>query len=295
MRVGFVSFVVAAMPILGCVGDGSGQSSDAGEDRYVADTGSDSGNSAMDATTDGASFSVKDLPGLVLWLDASQGITQSNNLVSVWADQSAAKNNASMSIQAFRPTWVPTAINGKSAIHFENADGGVSGTHLTIADASSLQWGTGDFYVSVVVRYTNAANAYGTIFMKQTIPAPYSGPAIFANFPQPTTSVSGQVMNMAVVTTSYTNLNDGAARQISFARSSGGLTIRLNGMVVGSLSNANTTTSVDAVGSDFTLGANAAGGQALRGDIAEVIAVKGAISAGDLTAVEGYLRTKYAL
>src|SRR5256885_697194 len=62
---------------------------------------------------------VKDVPGLVLWLDGTAGITRDAiDRVSRWADQSGQGNDAVAAQAANRPMFVAGSINQQPGIHF---------------------------------------------------------------------------------------------------------------------------------------------------------------------------------
>jgi len=271
---------------------------DAGEDVQVADSATDSskpdasGDSATEAATDATTdatppYDVKTTAGLVLWLDAAQGVT-GTSAVSAWADQSGSNNSAAMATANYQPALVAASIGGKPAIHF------TGGTHLAVADAVSLQWGTADFHVSIVLKHNTLSSTYGMVFSKQEAANPFPGPGIFANYPLPSqgTAIGGQVNYNTYISTATTGLNDNVGRQFSLTRTGGVISVRVNGTQT---TGASSAINVDAVGRVLSLGANATGGQALSGDIAEVIAVKGAISVGTMASLEGYLKAKYSL
>ncbi len=281
--------------VLACGGGTAG--SDASTDAPISDVNSqdaqDSGptdGASNNDATDAATFKPTSLTGLVLWLDANVGVTVTST-VSAWADQSGNNNNATQGTANFQPTVNATGVKGKPSIHFE------AGTHLGIADTATLQWGTGDFYVALVMKEATASNTYGMVFSKQAPNYPFPGPGIFANFtlPSQTTTWGGQEDYTNYISTATTGLNNNAAHQFSFARAGTVLSVRIDGAPDGTNATDAGATDVSAVGSVVSIGANTTGGQALTGDIAEIIAVKGTTSQSDITNVEAYLKTKYSL
>jgi hypothetical protein len=136
----------------------------------------------------------------------------------------------------------------------------------------------------------------------------FSKPGSGANFPGPLLtiniigSISSNQTGLAFSTatssgdyvTSSTPYGDGTARAYAMQRTGATLDLRVNGASLGtSISGQNDVSSPGAIvqiGSGFN-------GQILRldGDVAEVLAVKGTLAAGDRTGLEGYLRTKYGL
>jgi hypothetical protein len=243
---------------------------------------------AADAGTDSGPFTVADVPGLALWLDASKGVTQDGNgKVSAWADQSINQNTATQATLAVRPTLVAQSINAKPAIHFAG-----SKEFLEIADHASLQAGTGDFYVAAVVKAANTVD-YGFVYAKtDNSKFPFPGIVMSVNYPQ-TGLVGGQTEVAVIASTTTGMLNDNVARQFGFMRKAGTLGFRLNGAMQGT--KANVVTDVSAPNQKAYIGCQPNGLDPLDGDIAELIVVKGAVSIPDLGAVESYLNTKYGL
>ena len=59
------------------------------------------------------------ISGLVLHLDATQGITKdANDKVSVWADQSIEGNDAAQATHGNQPLWVDDVLDGKPVVDF---------------------------------------------------------------------------------------------------------------------------------------------------------------------------------
>ena len=268
-------------------------------DSSVADSGSDT------STPDASSFNVGAVSGLALWLDANKGVTQNAGKVSSWADQSGNNNNAVQSNANNRPGFTAAAINSLPGVHFDMA--AQAGTFMTIVDAATLSWSTGDYYLVAVLRYNNDplqqggfTNRFGTVYFKEG-QNPSAGPVLFANGPGNTVT-SGFATQMSAAAadrllSTGNGYNDNKGQAFSVHRGGTTLELRHNGALDGT----KTVTAVDvsAPTIDVTIGASGGGGNfaasRLNGDIAEVIAVKGAISNGDLTGIEGYLKAKYAL
>jgi hypothetical protein len=269
-------------------------------------TGHDSGPPDSGTGHDaGTPFDVASVPGLALWLNASVGVTASGTShVSVWADQSGNHNDASELDATYQPMLVASSIDHLPAVHFTASVGG--GTMMTIADSSTLEWSTGDYLIAVVTRYDNrpsatpateAAIGYGTLFSKQVNGG---GVALFANTPASggaagSTAFSSYVSAMGGVSNTALGFNDGTARLLATARTMGTtLALRVNG----SQTATGAVPSVD-VDEPFVGARLGASGetlvQQLDGDIAEMIAVKGALAPGDLAGIEAYLMTKYGL
>ena len=248
-----------------------------------------------DSGPDSSSFSVKNVPGLVLWLDGSQGVTSDvNGSVSKWADQSGNANDAVQLTAGLRPTLVAQSINGKPAIHFTTNASNTPFPHLTVPDATTLRLGTGDFYITCVVKWSNAnSGPLGAVFTKQDVAGPFAGYALYMNYPT-AGHAGGQLDQNTNIGSTAAALNDGLPRQYGLARFSNTASVRVSGASSGTLPNTNVT--ADAVGVPLSIGGRAPDGlHPLLGDVAELIVVKGAISGSNLTAIEAYLQSKYAL
>jgi len=60
--------------------------------------------------------------GLLLWLRSDRGVTNTDGYVSLWADQSGNKFDATQDDPNFRPTQVVGGIAGHPAVHFDGSD-----------------------------------------------------------------------------------------------------------------------------------------------------------------------------
>lgn len=106
-------------------------------------------------------FAPSDLTGLVLWLDAAQGVTETGNQVSEWKDQSGNDNDAVQTTENDKPSFEAAGFNGVETIFFD-----ASNTEdMDIADANSLDL-TGDFTAYCVCEPISFVDA--TIFHKNT-------------------------------------------------------------------------------------------------------------------------------
>lgn len=263
-------------------GKESGGSDSAGGEASTQEGGNGEGGS------EGGTFSVATLPGLALWLDAAKGITMNaGGSVSTWADQSTNGNDATNAVE--EPVYVASDFNGLPGLSF------MGGTHLTIADSatSTLRFGTGDFFVAVVLKWSGTT-LDGLIYSKQIdTTSPYYGVGMFANFSEGSASTSLGLQTSATdYVQSAQGLNDGKPILAWVARGVDILTVSVAGVATTNP----LTVADDADAPDFPayIGASPTG-EALTGDIAEMIAVKGTISAADLTSLEAYLNTKYGL
>src|SRR4051812_49129388 len=80
-----------------------------------------------DDATDGTSLD-QDAPqppvtqGLLLWLRADAGVTQSVGVVSDWADQSGHHQDARQTDPSKQPKWIANALSGHPSIVFDGDD-----------------------------------------------------------------------------------------------------------------------------------------------------------------------------
>lgn len=236
------------------------------------------------------------IPGLAMWLDASQGVQLSTMGVVSWQDL-ASGNSPEQLDRGSQPSLRANAINGRPAVHFDGND-----QYLMANDHRSVQFGNGDFMVEAVVAYTNVPSrdqntGYACVFVKSGPYAPYPGPALFGNDPTvPNASFRAQVDAFTFVDSVPTTNNDGSFHYVGMRRLSGVLSIRVDGVTSGSGVTADGDMS--AVGMGVYIGGRDPLGhanQSLRGDIAELVAVKGPVSDEQIRSLEAYLKTKYAL
>lgn len=59
--------------------------------------------------------------GLMLWLSAGAGVTQSDGAISAWADQSGAMRSATQTTAMARPQLVANALNGRPVVRFDGS------------------------------------------------------------------------------------------------------------------------------------------------------------------------------
>lgn len=309
-------------PTDGSVRDATG-AQDVADGTAAVDSGreasAEAGEGGADATTDASSppDAAADAPFdassvmIVLWLDAARGLTQSGGFVSAWADQTSFHNDAAQSTATLQPTLLASGIHGLPVVHFDEDTGGSSpttgaGAELDIADALSLQWSTGEFYVAIVGDFDNPLDGggpereiglfYGKSQTGSAAPSvSFSGNVSLGIDPS---NVQGLALstNFSNGDWVYTNTayNDGTPHLFSAQREAGTLQLRVDGAVVAS--NLALPDDVGAIGVPVTIGSGASG-RALRldGDIAEMLAVKGPIAQSDRAALEQYLLSKYGL
>jgi hypothetical protein len=278
------------------VDGGSDATTDASDEKAPpADSGSDVTDSGTpsDASDAAATIDPSQLSGVVLWLNASAGVTLSGSNVSQWSDQSNHGNDAKPAGTA--QSTVVNTQNNQPAIHFG------SGAHLDIASSSSLQLGTGDFSLTIVMRANTPSDPNGgMVFAKQALPSPYLGLAVFMYLPS-AGAMLGEVasQNGSWTWTSESTFNNNVTHIYGFRRVGQMIATRVDGVDDVPLT---TDGGVDA-GADLNcsnaspvhIGANVNGGQVFTGDINEIVLVTGTMKASDLTGLEAWFKQKYKL
>jgi hypothetical protein len=282
------------------------------QDSAVADSGGADTGSHDSAMPDASADTSTDSPmeamapwdpsklgtALVTWLDAGQGVVLAGASVNEWLDQSPpCKANMSACANAgpvgAAPTQVMGVVHGHPVIRFD----GTSDQYLTIGDTASLQWGVGDFAVFAVVSYTNTASTnsntgYGTIWGK--VDNNGLGFILFGNDGGAGTgAIRAQFSASFYATSAGQNYNSGAFHYIGGLRYGNALWVRADGTSVQTTSASGTD--VSTTGSAVYIGARNNNTQMLKGDIAEILAVKGTVTATDISNIETYLKTKYGL
>jgi hypothetical protein len=261
-------------------------------------------------------------PGLALWLEASPEVCSSRgeggapatipakNLERVvsWRDASSHDNHARALDPAHEPLFVLDALNGHAALRFDREP-----SVLTIADSDSIRFGEGPFAILMVMRWSNAVEslppeynggiAYdgsGAVLRKVGLYQPFDGIAIFANFPGPfpqrpavpRLAVQLQYAN-AIFFSHSSRLNDNTYRLYVVRRPTAGVgLIRVNGQSDG---RAQIPSELDVSGNGQPLTIGGWETVPFRGELAEFIAIGGAVEDNELGRLERHLIEKYAL
>ncbi len=241
-----------------------------------------------------------DLKGLSVWLDPQRGLTGSTDGISLWADQSGKANHAYQTIPGSKPTVHKKGLNGHDTLMFTFENN----TYLTIDDADSMHWGTDDYLVAEVVQYINLPvggdnDTVVALWVKQRLDVSAAGVALFGNSiaDKPSTSKILTAVHqlgdpLAYVETTNKGYNDGRFHLVLVHRHGSTLELRVDGVA-----NAVTTgpvTDVSAPQRNVFIG----GGpyrEYMQGEVAEVVAVHGKVSAMEVDQLEQYFRTKFGL
>jgi hypothetical protein len=309
-----------ALVVIAACGGSSGTNIDGGTDAsFQPDTGmtNDSGNqdvstsdvnmgsdSASETGAEAGPFDPSQLNGLALWLDAAKGVTVVGGFVTAWADQTTNMNNAAAG--AHGPTLQAMAVNNLPAVDF--AGGAYNTQTLTINDSASLEFGTTDFAIFMVAEYQNvtATNgaSVGTLYDKVAGNTTPTGVSLYGN--QATgdfmfaSNILARLTATDTIASAATGFNNGAFHRIGIRRTGNTLQVWADGVSTSFTPDAGSLPDVSAVGTNITIGDITGGGgtfddTALKGGIAEVIGVNTTISDADVTNLDGYFTTKYAL
>lgn len=231
---------------------------------------------------------VETLPSAILWLRADAGVTQSSYAVSAWASQgSVAGVSATQSTGAAKPTLVPGALNGRPVLRFDGGD------YLEIAYNASLDPASA-LTLAVVCRSTTTSRVVVGRPYAATHTDPYfnwllyhAGTATDVSMRVNASDVTVSNLAAAVPTANawlapagYIYTLNGSARKL-----------RRNGVQVGATQSGATISYTNNVG--LRIGGNAVGGEALVGDIAEVMLFNSVLSDASVALVERYFAAKY--
>jgi hypothetical protein len=196
----------------------------------------DSAEHGGEAGKGGDAVDLNSLPGVVLWLDATEDtcVRDSQGRVSVWLDRSGNFNHATQSDSAAQPLFVTPPDHARPTLRFDGEP-----STLRVADSEALQFGDGDFAYLLVARWHNESVAgsnywgYGGLLSKQEPWYPYRGVGVFANFPGPA-GVARRFAAQLVIGETYVlsysaNMNDDQLRLCVVRRVGRDLELRVDG------------------------------------------------------------------
>lgn len=268
--------------------------------------GSDTGGAGGQATA----LPPSSFPQLVLWLEATNETctVDEDQTVSHWVDLSSASNDASTRDGFLQPEYVEAVANGHDALRFEPvavANKPDDPTALEVSDSASLDFGTGDFAYLLVMRWSNSTLptpgylGSGAIIAKQSIKPGFPGVLLLANYPAffadvpASTRLAVQLELGGAFVVSRTDGFAGDDFRLYVARRVGTeFSLRVNGEHENG-SRISPDLDLGATDAPLLLGGNS--GMPLRGDIAELVALRGSTSDVDFAALEAGLMDKYGL
>lgn len=239
-----------------------------------------------------AAFNPTTISGLTVWLKADTGITKDgSNLVSAWNDQSGNNNHFAQATGANQPLYTASAQNGLPSIVFDGTN-----DYLTTSTTPTL----GEYTAFIVGSRTVWANltnagAWGHNFAA----AGTSGRAVGVvgaafNFWQNNEFFScGNGYNGTPYAVGpLGTLGNNTYQLLSAGNGAANSFVRLNRTsVVRAVTNAAVTSSATAmsVGTWYLAGSS----DFWNGGIAEILVYNSVLSAGNITNVENYLRSKW--
>lgn len=253
---------------------------------------------------------------VALWLEATTALCppDGNDRVARCTDQSGTGNHATQSEPLYRPVLTSSRINGHATLQFssdlvmqpENALY-LEGAYLAVKDDDSLRFGTQDFAYLVVAAWRNSPDrdgfryyGYGRIVSKQAVSKPFDGFAMLANYPaglDPEAPLTTRLVVQAEASETFVlsdskQLNNGRFRVCTAARIGDELALRING-VEESTERLSPSLDFSVPGAHLLIGGSSS--EALDGDIAELVVLRGPTATDDLAALEQHLLVKYGL
>jgi hypothetical protein len=223
---------------------------------------------------DGGAWTPKALPGLAAWFSPDVGVVrdpQHGSALFRWLDQSGNDNTATAVTNQRYFEVDPQVLNGHDAYHCA-----ANGSVLQIADAPSLQWGTGGFAIGAVL----LAPTYTPSSFWQKDSQQGSG----FSFGTGSDLDIGLWVAGARVITAIPNITK---FHVVIVRASPVSVFLDQYAAVGPTTNADVSNAGALV--SICAGADA------QAEIAELVAVKGAVSDADVARLQTYFKTKFGL
>lgn len=250
-------------------------------------------------------FSPLSIPGLALWLDASDGATlfqdsagtapaaADSDVVGYWADKSGNGRHATQSTTARKPTLKLAQQNGRAVVRCDGSD-----DYLLLSNASGIFRNRPYGYVFAAYRPNQTALATRRILL---VPTPAGTERMFLSDGITANRYTIQTRRTdadARVTVTGTVDHGGLMTVITAitAWASQSITLRQNGAQTGTGSYASAGNTSDT--SYATVALSSAGSVDFSiGDFAELLVYmpSTAMTAANITAVESYLNAKWAV
>lgn len=227
-----------------------------------------------------------DIPGVRLWLkaDAILGLSDGES-VSSWVDSSGTASSAEQTDPNNRPTYQINEINNKPVVRFDNTDDIIEG--LYSADISN-----DNLTIFLVMEPRNTAATVLLPFSHARGPGDDSSYKSFAIETQVDTSPDRFYVakgdgstntNLSIVSSGDDLSGDNALSIWTVTTNGDSIEVLRDGNSYGS----GTGYTLSHATNDFRLG------EAIGGDIAEIIVYDQTLSAGNITAINQYLASKY--
>lgn len=213
------------------------------------------------------SFSPTNIPGLTVWLKADALALNDNDPVTTWTDSSGNGNDVAQSTSGNKPLFKTAILNGKAVVRFDGSDDYLTRAALSVSAATMfiVVTPTGNQSWSAASTENNS-DYWRTAFG--------GGEGYFGIFR--TTRID--LYPNTAVPNSGTHL-------FTITSSGSGYEVRIDGTGQGAQA------AGFSAGSFFTIGASDGGVRSINGDVAEVLVYDSVLPAGDITSVEGDLRS----
>jgi hypothetical protein len=229
-----------------------------------------------------SSFSPLSIPGLALWLDASDASTlfQASNgttpaaadgaVVGYWADKSGAGNHVTQSTTGNKPTLQTVEQNGRSVVRFDLTNDGLAATFGSALAHPLSVWMVVKLSTGGIYLFDNAAGGAGRCTAYVT------GGNLFLR------------QEFATISVTATGVED-TWRLFGFIFNKASSSIRIDGAeaATGSL----TFNDMDGITLNTAYGGSSPGGI----DLGEVVIITGASSVTASSQIETYLNAKWAV
>ena len=217
---------------------------------------------------------------LTAWYKADSISGSDGDSVGTWSDSSGNGHTTAQLTSARQPTLQTNELNAKSVVRFDGTN-----DILSDGDIAALDVGTGDIWMAAVFKSTDDSAAQ-FFFEKGT-----------TEFGLMTTA-SGVLQFRMGGTTNIPEQSAGNWSRTAFviataSRVSG----TCSGFIDGTASTTTGTTNTSSISNSsvFDIGAAAVGGQAMTGDIAEILVGGATLDTNQRQKIEGYLAHKYGL
>jgi len=287
----------------------------------ATDFETDAGITETDATLSSDSGPLPELPslpGAVILLDAAKGVMTNGLKVTQWTDQSGKGNHARNGAAEFQPELV--TVNGMPAVHFSGKTDfkeGKGGPFLRVMDNPSVQFGTADWLITLVVAYTNPMDkshngVLGAFFGKHASqggeilftgnwplrekPDVVDQPCVHLGFGEGRPGIETKRGSAEMIPTEP--LNDGKVRIISARRFGDRVEVGINGKSDTAKTSGGANSNLSFPGANIGIGSFDAKSdvdalRSLKGDIYFLVVHKGSISDDTLDELESALAVRF--
>ena len=221
----------------------------------------------------GGAFSPTDVAGLTVWLkaDAITGLSDADP-VTTWVDSSGNGNDATQATASKKPIYKTSIINGKPIVRFDGTDDYVRTGAFTATATAKTIFCVFNSDVDIWTYISDGQSHNRGCFL--TEPGKLTYHAGGGQISRTTSAHVGAFVYATIV-------DNGASSSVNH---NGGTP------TTGTVNSATYTAATVGTG-----GAEGTDEPFFNGDVAEWLLYDGALSAGDISSVEGYLADKYAL